>query len=75
MRHAPDPGRRAVGLLAGARLVSVAGPQAAQVALIYTIYQGTGSSAWVSAALRWWPSRVFWVQSRDGSATGSTDVA
>jgi MFS family permease len=38
-------------MLAGARLVSVAGSQAAQVALAYTIYQRTRSSAWVSAAL------------------------
>jgi MFS family permease len=38
-------------LLAGARLVSVAGTQAAQVALVYTIYQRTRSSAWVSASL------------------------
>ncbi|HET6728915.1 MAG TPA: MFS transporter [Jiangellaceae bacterium] len=51
MRHQPGSGRRAVGLLAGARLVSVAGSQAAQVALVYTIYQRTRSSAWVSAAL------------------------
>jgi MFS family permease len=51
MRHRPGSGRRAVGLLAGARLVSVAGSQAAQVALVYTIYQRTRSSAWVSAAL------------------------
>ena len=38
-------------MLAGARLVSVAGTQAAQVALVYTIYQRTRSSAWVSASL------------------------
>ena len=38
-------------MLAGARLVSVAGSQAAQVALVFTIYQRTQSAAWVSAAL------------------------
>jgi MFS family permease len=51
LRQEPGSGRRWVGLLAGARLVSVAGSQAAQVALVYTIYQRTGSAAWVSAAL------------------------
>jgi MFS family permease len=51
MQHGPGSGRHWVGLLAGARLVSVAGSQAAQVALVYTIYQSTRSSAWVSAAL------------------------
>jgi MFS family permease len=50
-RHGRGSGRRGIRLLAGARLVSVAGSQAAQVALVYTIYQRTGSSAWVSAAL------------------------
>jgi MFS family permease len=50
-RDKPGSGRRGVRLLAGARLVSVAGSQAAQVALVFTIYQRTHSSAWVSAAL------------------------
>ena len=47
----PRPGRRAVRTLAGARVVSVAGSHAAQIALAYTIFEETGSAAWVSAAL------------------------
>ena len=43
--------KRTVRLLAGARLVSVGGSQAAQLALAYTVYKKTGSAAWVSAAL------------------------
>ena len=46
-----DRGRRAVRRLAAARFASTGGSQAAQVALAYTIYQRTGSAAWVSASL------------------------
>src|SRR5580765_639613 len=44
-------GRGSVRALAAARLVSVGGSQAAQIALAYTVYKKTGSAAWVSAAL------------------------
>ena len=43
--------RRTVRLLAAARLVSVGGSQAAQVALAFTIFQRTHSAGWVAAAL------------------------
>jgi len=43
--------RRAVRRLALARLVSVAGTAAAEVALAAVLYQRTGSAAWVAAAL------------------------
>jgi MFS family permease len=43
--------RRTVRLLAAARLVSVGGSQAAQVALVFTIFQRTHSATWVAAAL------------------------
>lgn len=44
-------GRRPVRLLATARAVSFAGNYAARIALVYTLYDRTNSSAWVSAAL------------------------
>ena len=44
-------GRRSVRLLAAARAVSFSGSFAARIALIYVIYDRTGSSAWVSAVL------------------------
>lgn len=44
-------GRRPVRLLATARAVSFAGNYAARIALVYTLYDRTGSSTWVSAAL------------------------
>jgi MFS family permease len=44
-------GRRAVRLLALARLASSGGSQAAQIALAFTIYERTSSAAWVSASL------------------------
>jgi MFS family permease len=47
----PDQGRRAVRLLALARLASTGGSQAAQIALAFTIYERTSSAAWVSASL------------------------
>jgi MFS family permease len=47
----PAAGRRAVWRLAGARLASTGGSQAAQVALAYTVYEQTSSPAWVSASL------------------------
>jgi MFS family permease len=47
----PAAGRRAVWRLAGARLASTGGSQAAQVALAYTIYEQTSSPVWVSASL------------------------
>lgn len=47
----PVAGRRAVWRLAGARLASTGGSQAAQVALAYTVYEQTRSPAWVSASL------------------------
>jgi MFS family permease len=47
----PRVGRRAVWRLAGARLASTGGSQAAQVALAYTVYERTSSPAWVSASL------------------------
>jgi MFS family permease len=42
---------RAVRVLAGARQVSVAGSQAAQLALAFAVYDRTGSTAWITAAL------------------------
>ena len=47
----PPDGRRAVRRLAVARFASTGGSQAAQVALAYTVFERTGSAAWVSAAL------------------------
>lgn len=47
----PGAGRAPVRRLAGARLISVSGSQAAQIALVYQIYHQTRSSAWVVAAL------------------------
>lgn len=44
-------GRRSVRLLALARAVSFAGSYAARIALVYTLYDRTDSSTWVSAAL------------------------
>lgn len=44
-------GRRAVRLLAAARAVSFAGSYGARIALVYTLYDRTGSSTWVTAAL------------------------
>jgi MFS family permease len=43
--------RGAVRLIALARLVSVSGSQAAQIALVFAIYEQTHSGAWVVAAL------------------------
>ena len=45
------PRRRAVRVLAAARFASSGGTQAAQVALAYTVFEQTGSAAWVSASL------------------------
>ncbi len=44
-------GRRSVRLLAAARAVSFAGSYAARIALVFTLYDRTGSSTWVTAAL------------------------
>ena len=46
-----DSGRGVVRLLGLARLVSVTGSQAAQIALVYEIYERTRSGTWVVAAL------------------------
>src|ERR1700730_14737785 len=43
--------RRRVWRLAAARVVSVAGSQAAQLALVYQVYVQTKSGVWVAAAL------------------------
>jgi MFS family permease len=43
--------RTAVRRLAAARLISITGGGAAYAALNYTIYERTGSAAWVAAAL------------------------
>jgi MFS family permease len=43
--------KRAVRRLAGARVVSLLGTGAANVALLITIYERTGSAAWVSGTL------------------------
>lgn len=43
--------KRAVRLLAGARVVSMLGTGAANVALISTMFERTGSAAWVSGTL------------------------
>jgi MFS family permease len=45
------PPRTAVRRLALARLISLTGSHAAFIALMYTVYQRTGSSAWLAAAL------------------------
>jgi ENTS family enterobactin (siderophore) exporter len=45
------PTRAVVRRLAVARLVSVSGSQAAQIALVYEVYERTKSGAWVVAAL------------------------
>ena len=46
----PSP-RTPIHLLAVARFASSGGTQAAQIALAYSVYEETGSAAWVSAAL------------------------
>lgn len=43
--------RRAVRRLATARLLSVSGSGAAYVALVYSLYERTGSATWVTAAM------------------------
>jgi MFS family permease len=45
------PHRIAVRRVTAAQIVSIAGTQAAEIALLYAVYQRTGSAAWVSAAL------------------------
>ena len=49
--RSPLPSRSAVRRLAVARLISITGGGAAYAALNYTIYERTGSAAWVAAAL------------------------
>src|SRR5438552_5034372 len=43
--------RIAVRRVTAAQIVSIAGTQAAEIALLYAVYQRTGSAAWVAAAL------------------------
>lgn len=50
-RTPTDRSRHAVRALAAARFASSGGTQAAQVALAYTVFEQTGSAAWVSASL------------------------
>lgn len=45
------PTQHAVRVMAAARFASAGGTQAAQVALAYTVFEQTGSAAWVSASL------------------------
>ena len=52
MRHRHDtPAKTAVRRLAAARLISITGGAAAYTALMYTIYERTGSATWLSATL------------------------
>ena len=46
------PARTAVRRLALSRFISFAGSVAASTALSYSLYQETGSAAWVAAATR-----------------------
>jgi MFS family permease len=50
-RPCPHHDRWTVRRLAGARLVSAGGSQAAQIALVYRVYEVTHSGEWVAAAL------------------------
>jgi len=43
--------RSAVRRVTAAQIASIAGTEAAEIALVYAVYQRTGSAAWVAAAL------------------------
>ncbi len=43
--------RTAVRRVTAAQIISIAGTQAAEIALLFAVYQRTGSAAWVAAAL------------------------
>jgi MFS family permease len=49
--HRSEPSRSAARRIATARLISLTGTQAAIIALLFEVYQRTGSSTWIAATL------------------------
>lgn len=49
--HVPTSSKTAVRRLAAARLISITGGAAAYTALMFTVYERTGSATWLSATL------------------------
>ena len=66
--------RSAVRKLALARLISITGGAAAFAALNFTVYERTGSAAWLSASmlLTFGVAGVYWAKHLDTAASRST---